>query len=589
MHAFSIKKYLFFSVTLLLLIALIGLAYAEIILIPFYLDDFSSIIHNPVVQLPVDFYQIWTHYKARFITYSAFALQLEFFGKESASFHLIGLGLHIFVGAGICCFVSLTNQTRILTQKSIIAIIPATVFLLHPQNTQAVIYIAQQAVLWAALFYMTSLYCYMHWRNSKSNQSTKIIWLGFSFLAACCALFSKQTAASLPLAILMIEWLFFGAYTRRLILMGIGSLLLSFVYLAFNQNWQWNTLFFYIDSISRETTDIARLDYFANQTVILWHYIAQYFSLSGFRLEYDFKIVESWQVIHWAALFAHVAVLILSVLLKRVSPLITFGVLFYYLTHLIESSFFPIRDIVFEHRTYLPNVGMSIALMAVALVLFEKLSLQLSNVSILFKKAAALTFCVVIILALTHATQNRVGQWADPLVFYKNEITLSPKSPRATGEYANALANSGNCPLSIGYYNHATALYEFRHKSALGIQPEMLINYITCLRMLKVYNKAEKWELFLLERVFEPIRRSMILGQRGQFYLEKKDFQTANKALTEALTLNDKDYAIVMNLAISRVNLGQTEVGRALLNDALILKPGDKMAIHLLGLLNSKR
>lgn len=589
MHAFSIRKYLLFSATLLLLIALTGLAYAQIIFIPFYLDDFSSIIQNPVVQLPVDFYQVWTHYKARFITYSAFALQLEFFGNDSTSFHLVGLGLHILVGAGIFWFVSLTNLPRILAQKSIIAIIPTTVFLLHPQNTQAVIYIAQQAVLWTSLFCMASLCCYMHWRKSKSNQPAKIIWLGFSILAACCALFSKQTAASLPLAILMIEWLFFGAYTRRLILMGIGCLLLSFVYLAFIQNWQWNTLFFYIDSISRETTDIARLDYFANQTVILWHYIAQYFSLSGFRLEYDFKIAESWQIIHWVALFAHVAVLILSVLLKRVSPMITFGVLFYYLTHLIESTFFPIRDIVFEHRAYLPNVGMSVAIIALVLLLFEMLSLQLSKVPILFKKAVALTLCAVILLVLTQATQNRVGQWADPLVFYKNEITLSPKSPRATGAYANGLADSGNCPLAIGYYNHATALYELKHKSALGIQPEMLINYIRCLRTLKVYNKAEKWELFLLEQVFEPIRRSMILGQRGQFYLEQKDFETANKALTEALSLNDKDYAIVMNLAISRVNLGQTEVGRALLNDTLVLKPGDKMAIHLLGLLNSKK
>jgi hypothetical protein len=38
MHAFSIRKYLLFSATLLLLIALTGLAYAQIIFIPFYLE-----------------------------------------------------------------------------------------------------------------------------------------------------------------------------------------------------------------------------------------------------------------------------------------------------------------------------------------------------------------------------------------------------------------------------------------------------------------------------------------------------------------------------------------------------------------------
>ena len=42
----------------------------------------------------------------------------------------------------------------------------------------------------------------------------------------------------------------------------------------------------------------------------------------------------------------------------RRRPVIAFGILFMYLAHAVESGIIPIPELAFEHRTYLPNLGL---------------------------------------------------------------------------------------------------------------------------------------------------------------------------------------------------------------------------------------
>ena len=50
-------------------------------------------------------------------------------------------------------------------------------------------------------------------------------------------------------------------------------------------------------------------------------------------------------------------VLVACLRLVRTLPLVAFGVMFFYATHIVESGFIPIRDLAFEHRNYLLYLG----------------------------------------------------------------------------------------------------------------------------------------------------------------------------------------------------------------------------------------
>ena len=126
------------------------------------------------------------------------------------------------------------------------------------------------------------------------------------------------------------------------------------------------------------------------------------------------------------------------------------------------------------------------------------------------------------------------------------------------------------------------ALNANRHPSQLGVQPATVSNYIDCLRVLGIDDKAEVIEQSLLSQVSDPVYRSILLGKRGEYYLSKRNFTVADKALSEAVRLNKDSYPNVVNLAIVRVNLGDTRNAKFLLKHALVLKPGDEVSTQLL-------
>ena len=564
--------------------------YSPLTQIPFYLDDFSSVVNNPRVQPPIAFEALWQFHKARLIPYTGFTYQNQFFGGNPGYFHIIGASIHLLVVLifFVFCRALCLRQPNESSLKSRHiagwgAAITAGIFLIHPQNSQAVIYIAQQSVLWMSLFYVLALFAYLQLRTQNSNYIKTAGLLLFLCSAFVCAIFSKQSAATLPLAILLLEWIFFGQWTKRLILLGASCLLgLSFVALALNE-FDFNRSLALIDDVSRETKEISRSEYLASQLFIVWHYINQFFGLSGFRLEYDFALTKEWKANEVGLALAHIAAIVGAVYAKRRLPLVAFGILFYYLAHTIESSVFPIRDIVFEHRTYLPNLGLTLAFVSLLFYLGEYLQARFK-----FKWGRAVPWVALFVFSVLAlmSTNNRVEQWTNYKAFYASEIKLSPKSARATAELGTALAVEGKCPEAIGYISHAIALYKTKHDASLGLQPETALNYISCLRKLGIHSKAERWELSLLEQVKEPVRRAQILTIRGTYYLQRKDFEIANQALTESVKLNSRDYASIMNLAIVRVNIGDLSSGQKLLQHALALKPNDEVATRLLGQLN---
>jgi len=564
----------------LFLIILLFAAYYNIGSVGFYLDDYSSIVNNPVLQVPIDYSLVFEKHFSRPISYLLLGLQNDLFQGQAAGFHNVGVFIHLLMSLLVYLFSNKVFSLNCVKNHEWWAIAVSAVFALHPQNSQAVIYIVQQTAMYVAFFYLLALYSFIKLRTTFEKYK-KAAYLFLLVFTSMCAFLSKQNAITLPLAILLIEWCFFNKYVKQFVFAYFSFAVISLFFFALYKDINLVQLISLIDQATTESQSINRYSYFFTQLDVVANYVKQFFYPAYFALEYDVDLINSFFYVDELVLLLHFFLIGTALITFRKLPLLTFGILFYYLTISVESSFIPITDLVFEHRTYLPNVGLAIAFFAVLAFFIEKFNLP-NKTYLILPFSIGIACCYLAFL-----THIRVNQWVDEKLFYQNEIQLSPNSPRAYTELAKIYINEGNCPLAIGVSEHAINLYEKQRKSGLSIQPESYQNYILCLRELKIFDKANYFEEHLLAYVKEPIRRSYILFQRGTFMLSQRKFGKAEKDLTESIKLNGKNHSTAINLAITKVQLGKNQHAVKLLEHAIALKPDDQSIRDLLAKLQN--
>jgi len=562
-------KYRHFFFFILIASALIMASYSNVGNVGFYLDDYSSIIYNPVLQSPIDYQAVIDKHGARMVSYVLLALQSEIFNYQASGYHYAGIFFHALMVLTVYLFALQLFKQSCLQHCHRLAFITGVIFAVHPQNSQAVIYIVQQTAIYVSLFYLAAILFFILMRQSDSA-IYRTLYIALLIVSSCLAMLSKQNAITLPIALLLVEWCFFKQYTKRFITVLFSFALFCLTALSLFKGFNIEQLANFINKATIENDLIPREHYFYTQIDIVAGYIYQFFYPANFRLEFDLPIISSITDVHPTSLLLHLSLLASAFYLRRKQALIAFGILFYYLTLSVESSIIPITDIAFEHRTYLPNVGLVVALTSFLNIIYEK-----------YKQNSAFKWCALsTVLAsclyLIFTTHYRVNQWANPKLFYENEVKLSPKSARAYTELAKIYIEEKNCPLAIGVSEHAVNLYEQQRKSGLAVQPEFYQNYILCLRELGIYDKAEYLEQHILKHVREPVRRSFILFQRGTFMLSQRNFIVAEQTLTESIKLNSKNHNTAINLAITKVQLGKNGHAIKLLEHARVLKPNDQ-------------
>src|SRR5204862_3632908 len=80
----------------------------------------------------------------------------------------------------------------------------ALLWTVHPLLTESVDYVVQRTELLMTLFYLGTLYCFIRSLDSPRPRA----WSFAAWTAGVLALGSKEVAVSLPLAVLLYDWLF---------------------------------------------------------------------------------------------------------------------------------------------------------------------------------------------------------------------------------------------------------------------------------------------------------------------------------------------------------------------------------------------
>jgi protein O-mannosyl-transferase len=444
------------------LAALALIAYANALPNAFHFDDMDGIVHNPALRnvenIPAFFVDIGTSGPGakdwRPFLQITYALDYAVGGLNPAVFRITNLAFHI--GAAWLIFLIVGEIQNIRREKkspesSVSAhtagFIAAAIFVVHTVNSEAVDYISSRSSVLVAFLYLLAFYCYL--RGFFSNgEPAAARWRWAGLAAFALGLGTKATAITLPAALLASEMLLvidrsenpiraFRDKPKRLIkyfpiaAVGAAYVLLRFILLRG---------YFRRVLSSGELTGVTSTTYLLTQ-FRAWIYYLKLF-LWPYPLITDFRGF-GWSRSLWDGRVAFSLILIAAILAfawrrRKREPMLTFFVLWFFISLLPEASFIPLFDAVTGYRAYLAYAGVSV----VVVLLGSKFTTWIvkragvENVADARMRVGYGAVLAVVVLALTLATISRNRVWKNALTLWTDVVQKDPTNARAFANLA---------------------------------------------------------------------------------------------------------------------------------------------------------
>ena len=557
-----------------LLIALATLAaYGHTLDVPFYLDDFSSIQENPLIYQWQGFEALRHFGPLRILCYLTFELNYRLGHFHPFGYHQVNILIHFLAGVavyGLARGLLRTPRLAGTARQEVRTWLPlfvAALFVLHPLQTQAVTYTVQRLASMAAMLYIASLAAYVQARLAQSA-GPRFAWAAACFALTGLALFTKENTATLPLAFLLIEVVLFAHRRLRLLqLAGVAAGEMALVWLvaalAFGRN---PFSIAALGGLTSQTAEIPRGAYFATQMPVLWTYLRLFFWPVGLHLDYAVDLLRGFANAQAGlALAGHVLVIALALAAWRRRPLVTFALLLYYLAHAVESSLIPIPELAFEHRTYLPNLGL--CLLVGWLLVAEAPRWPGSG-----RVVAAIAGVFLLVMGIV--TWQRNQQWRDPVALWQDNVRLAPAKARAWGNLGKSLLEANRPEEAEKALRQSQRMQTAGFGSAPGSAVDA-INLIAALQMLERDDEALTLIAQLQARPLEPPTRALLDLNRGNIHFNRHAFAAAESCYRAALALEPGNLTARANLASTLAQTGRFASAESLFQQVLEVNPDD--------------
>lgn len=334
---------------------------------PFLYDDAHAIVDNPYIQNLWDFQnQVGIeNIFNRSVVLLTYAVNREVGQLDVFGFHLVNIWLHVCVGIvvyflarNLLVFESPVIRSR-LTPLPLFA---AAIHLLHPLTVQTVTYLSSRSSLLVTLFYLLGFYFFTQVvQTVKPGNGLKRFFLAslvilFFFLGAG----SKGIIVTLP--VMGIIYLWFKTpkmETDKLVLIGVLVLSPALVYLGYRYVQMGGLFTLKADP---DSMSIDRGHYFLTQMkVLVFYYLGKLIFPFNLNFEPNIRMVSGILDLEWVAGLGIMILLGVSLYLQK-SRLAIFAFLWAWVTIFPTSSFIPLKQIVTEHRAYLPGIGICLAI-----------------------------------------------------------------------------------------------------------------------------------------------------------------------------------------------------------------------------------
>ena len=419
-----------------------------------------------------------------------------------------------------------TPQSSVLSPQFFIPLFAALLFVVHPVQTQAVTYTVQRMTSLATMFYLLSVVLYIQARlrielkirskesevgsqelgvRSKESKEKKLFSLltshysliFYSVLAAVLAMKTKEISFTLPVAILLYEACFFrGPWKRRLLyLLPLLATLPIIPLTIIDIGGSAGDILSDTGEQLRVGGGISRLEYLFTQFRVIATYLRLLILPVNQNLDYDYPVYTTFfspqvllSFLLLTAILAFAVYLYFSSRFQQSSAgssaatthaslgvarpelrLIAFGIFWFFLTLSVESSLIPIRDVIMEHRLYLPGFGAAAAFAMAYYLMVGKLTRPLSGKLLLLG-------AVLVVLVLGFATYQRNHVWSDAIRLWQDVVAKSPNKGRPLNNLGVALEGSGRRPEAFKLFSQAIAVDPDYYKSYYNLADLYLVS-----------------------------------------------------------------------------------------------------------------
>jgi hypothetical protein len=455
---------------------------------PFHYQEFL----NQPMKLGID-PELAMNFALRPVAYATLHLNYLFDSFNPRWYHLFNSAVHA-ANAGLVYFVLMAlfkyaGSGLPQASRTRIALLAATLFAAHPLAIESVTYIVQRFTSLAAFFYLLAMLLQIRaWGEIAPRR--RRWWKGSALGVLLLGLFTKECTLTAPIMLVLIDIVVChtnwreALWRNRALLACLPIIPLHVLLISWVQNAGALDLDHAVNMTNMQAAPYAHSDFLCTQTTVLVHYLRQIVWPTGLTLDPEWPIYHSLldqPVLISSLLIASLfSVAVLMFWRGRNDVRLTLSGLFtlwFFITILPSSGLVPLPDLVAEHRSYLPSLGIFIAFACL-------LDLALSRLAFA-PRFHHVYPAVTAVLALTLGSltwqQNTV--WSSAITLWEDVTRQSPGRARAWNNLGSAYTEAGRLDEAIATYTRA-----------IDILPQYEIPY---LNLMICHNRRQEFQATL--------------------------------------------------------------------------------------------
>ncbi|MDI1312512.1 tetratricopeptide repeat protein [Prosthecobacter sp.] len=431
-----------------------------------YLKDFNEFVTRPLRMGSDPDYAV--NAVLRPVAYASFRLNYKLDEFNPYSYRLINVAIHALNAILIYALVTVLLRRSTLAvklQRSSVLFISAAAALLfaaHPLATESVTYIVQRFTSLVVLFSLLSLCLYF---ASFSMRSTWGRWLlrGVAVVALLLAMQTKEDAFMIPLVAVLLDWLVIGSRLRTaviralplLLLMPLIPVLVFMTAAAQNGGFDFNAA---MNIVNSRDAPLTHWQYFVTELTVMTHYLRQMFWPKGMNLDPEWPLYSSLLQGPVLLALAVLSGIVLTAwgLFRRFKGDVRFVlgfacVCWFFITISVSSGLTPLPDLVAEHRSYLPSIGIFILVAC----LLDWVRISSSGLRGKMLRVGIPVLTLLCVGALSWKTCIRNNVWRTRESLWEDTVAKSPGKYRTWGNLGAAYSDAGKNEQAVHCFREA--------------------------------------------------------------------------------------------------------------------------------------
>jgi len=400
-------------------------------------DDNGYVIENDLVKtldLKTHFttFQVMGNYHP--LTTWSLALDYSRYGLDAYGYHLTNLLIHLGSTMLLFWFLSM------LFGNGLVAAFGALVFSIHPMHVESVAWVSERKDVLYVLFYFAALVSWLHYLNRKQASMYAL-----SLLLFVLSLLSKGQAVTLPVVLVLIDWLRRRKWDIKAILEKTPFFLMSVAFGIVAVLAQRES------KAIQDIPDYTFLHRLLFASYALFTYVWKFFVPVNLSAFYPYPIKGTIPVSYCVGLVATLLLIAAVVFLFRESRWMWFGLLVFGVNIALLLQLLPVGSaVVAERYTYLAYVGLIIAL---GYVLMNGLPVGEKGYKV--PRNASLAVASAMLVFFAYQTNARIRVWHDSEKLWTNVLEQYAYAPNAHNNLGSYYQKNNEPALALHHFNVA--------------------------------------------------------------------------------------------------------------------------------------